>query len=153
MSLRLVQPSAELLAIADASGDDSPFRADEPYRRAMRRIHARLWSTAAAVLDEQLAANEARSRHFAALVEVARAAAAAQQGDLPTVRRLLRPAGIVLQEAGFVDPDLLALYQLAAEALDETAEAWTAWGLVHDQAKALGDDDAAEQAARRRQQA
>lgn len=52
MSLRLVQPSAALLAIADASDDDSPFRADEPYRRAMRRIHARLWSTAAAVLDE-----------------------------------------------------------------------------------------------------
>lgn len=52
MSLRLVQPTPELLALADASGDDSPFRADEPYRRALRRAHARLWATAAGVLTE-----------------------------------------------------------------------------------------------------
>jgi len=145
-----------IAAFAEAAADLSALGAD-PVIPALNLALAHLRQSrpdeAAAVLDEQLAANEARSRHFAALVEVARAAAAAQQGDLPTVRRLLRPAGIVLQEAGFVDPDLLALYQLAAEALDETAEAWTAWGLVHDQAKALGDDDAAEQAARRRQQA
>lgn len=52
MSLRLVQPTPELLALAESSGDDSPFRADEPYRRAMRRAHARLWATAASVLTE-----------------------------------------------------------------------------------------------------
>ena len=51
MSARLVTPTAELLALADASGDDSVFRADEPYRRALRGIHARLWATFDQVLD------------------------------------------------------------------------------------------------------
>ena len=52
MSARLVSPTAELLALAETSGDDSIFRADEPYRRALRGIHARLWATFAEVLDE-----------------------------------------------------------------------------------------------------
>ena len=38
---RLVDPSPALVALADASGDESPFRADEPYRRALRGLHAR----------------------------------------------------------------------------------------------------------------
>lgn len=42
MSARLVAPTPELLALADASGDDSPFRADEPYRRALRGMYGRL---------------------------------------------------------------------------------------------------------------
>lgn len=46
MSSRLVSPTAELLALAEASGDDSPFRADEPYRRALRGMHSRLAATA-----------------------------------------------------------------------------------------------------------
>ncbi len=46
MSERLVTPTADLLALADASGDESPFRADEPYRRALRGMHARLAATA-----------------------------------------------------------------------------------------------------------
>ncbi len=46
MSSRLVSPSPELLALADASGDDSPFRADEPYRRTLRGMYARLAATA-----------------------------------------------------------------------------------------------------------
>jgi phosphoenolpyruvate carboxylase len=46
MSSRLVSPTSQLLALAEASGDDSPFRADEPYRRALRGIHARLAATA-----------------------------------------------------------------------------------------------------------
>ena len=37
MSDRLVTPTHELYALAEASRDDSPFRADEPYRRALRR--------------------------------------------------------------------------------------------------------------------
>ena len=52
MSARLITPTAALSSLADASHDDSPFRSDEPYRRALRGIHARLWATAAAVLDE-----------------------------------------------------------------------------------------------------
>ena len=50
MSSRLITPTADLLALADVSGDDSPFRADEPYRRALRGVHARLASTARATL-------------------------------------------------------------------------------------------------------
>ena len=42
MSSRLVTPTADLDALADASGDDSPFRADEPYRRALRGMQGRL---------------------------------------------------------------------------------------------------------------
>jgi phosphoenolpyruvate carboxylase len=45
MSSRLVEPSAELLALAAASRDDSPFRLDEHYRQAMRGIYARLAAT------------------------------------------------------------------------------------------------------------
>ena len=52
MSARLITPTDALMALADASLDDSPFRADEPYRRALRGIHARLWAMAAVVLDE-----------------------------------------------------------------------------------------------------
>ena len=51
MTDRLVTPTAELLALATASGDDSPFRADEPYRRALRGMHARLYAFASAVMD------------------------------------------------------------------------------------------------------
>jgi phosphoenolpyruvate carboxylase len=52
MSARLITPTPALAELAAASGDDSPFRADEPYRRALRGMYARLWSLAASVLDE-----------------------------------------------------------------------------------------------------
>jgi len=51
MSVRLITPTPELVALADESGDDSPFRADEPYRRALRGMHARLHAFAAATID------------------------------------------------------------------------------------------------------
>ncbi|MGY2079698.1 phosphoenolpyruvate carboxylase [Modestobacter sp. SYSU DS0657] len=50
MSDRLVRPTPEVYALADAARDDSPFRADEPYRRALRGMHARLAATARRVL-------------------------------------------------------------------------------------------------------
>ncbi len=52
MSNRLITPTPALLSLADASTDDSRFRADEPYRRALRGMHSRLWSLAETVLDE-----------------------------------------------------------------------------------------------------
>ena len=52
MSARLITPTDPLLALAEASRDDSPFRADEPYRRALRGVHARLWAMAALVIDD-----------------------------------------------------------------------------------------------------
>ncbi len=51
MSRRLVQISAELTALAEACHE--PARADEPYRRALRVIHARLTATAQQILDRQ----------------------------------------------------------------------------------------------------
>ncbi len=51
MTDRVVTPSDEVSALAAASGDDSPFRADEPYRRALRGMHARLHAFARGVLD------------------------------------------------------------------------------------------------------
>ncbi|HEX2073175.1 MAG TPA: phosphoenolpyruvate carboxylase [Geodermatophilus sp.] len=50
MSDRLITPTPELRALAEASRDDSPFRADEPYRRALYGIHARLAATAVRIL-------------------------------------------------------------------------------------------------------
>ncbi len=46
LSSRLVTPTAALLELAEASGDDSQFRGDEPYRRALRGMYARLAATA-----------------------------------------------------------------------------------------------------------
>jgi phosphoenolpyruvate carboxylase len=54
LSARLITPTDELLALADASGDDSAFRADEPYRRALRGMHARLHAFATAAIDPDI---------------------------------------------------------------------------------------------------
>jgi phosphoenolpyruvate carboxylase len=51
MSARLIEVTPELQQLADASLDDSPFRADEPYRRALRGMYARTWYMAHRVLD------------------------------------------------------------------------------------------------------
>jgi phosphoenolpyruvate carboxylase len=51
MSARLVKVSDALVALADQC--DEPARADEPYRRALRVIHARLTTTAFEILDRQ----------------------------------------------------------------------------------------------------
>jgi phosphoenolpyruvate carboxylase len=46
MSSRLVGASDDVQQLANESGDDSQYRLDEPYRRAMRGMHARLAATA-----------------------------------------------------------------------------------------------------------
>ena len=51
MSVRLVHISDGLAPLADACHE--PAREDEPYRRALRVIHARLTATARQILDEQ----------------------------------------------------------------------------------------------------
>lgn len=51
MSVRLVHISPALEELAATCTE--PARADEPYRRALRAIHARLTSTATQILDEQ----------------------------------------------------------------------------------------------------
>ncbi|MPQ99343.1 phosphoenolpyruvate carboxylase [Modestobacter sp. I12A-02628] len=52
MSARLVTPTPALQELADAARDDSPFRADEPYRRALRGVYRRLAATAVRVLGQ-----------------------------------------------------------------------------------------------------
>jgi phosphoenolpyruvate carboxylase len=47
LSARLVQPTADLLALAAAAHDGNPHRADEPYRQALVGIYARLSATTA----------------------------------------------------------------------------------------------------------
>jgi phosphoenolpyruvate carboxylase len=51
MSIRLVQPTPALLALTEAAGP-STFSADEPYRRALQGVHARVAATAREVLGE-----------------------------------------------------------------------------------------------------
>ncbi len=55
ISTRVKQVSPALLALAQGSGDDSPYRRDEPYRRALSGIYARLAASAEALTGRQAA--------------------------------------------------------------------------------------------------
>jgi phosphoenolpyruvate carboxylase len=55
ISTLLTSVSPELQQLSDASGDDSPHRKDEPYRRALINVYARLASTAKRLISEPLA--------------------------------------------------------------------------------------------------
>ena len=46
MSSRLVTVDLDLMQLTEAAADTSPYRLDEPYRQALRGIHARLAATA-----------------------------------------------------------------------------------------------------------
>lgn len=61
MSATLVQFDDELIALANKSGDDSPHRADEPYRRALRGIHARVSATLLALTGKAAVRQMARA--------------------------------------------------------------------------------------------
>ncbi|HET9692102.1 MAG TPA: phosphoenolpyruvate carboxylase [Acidimicrobiales bacterium] len=50
MSGNLVAASPAVVDLAERSGDDNPFRANEPYRRAVNGLYARLAATAKGVL-------------------------------------------------------------------------------------------------------
>jgi phosphoenolpyruvate carboxylase len=52
MSERLVSPTVQLLRLAEASQDNSQFRSDEPYRRALRGMYARLAATCVSLLGD-----------------------------------------------------------------------------------------------------
>lgn len=54
-STLLIEADPALLALADAGGDDSPHRRDEPYRRALIGIYARLAATARHLTGQKLA--------------------------------------------------------------------------------------------------
>ncbi|WP_137724524.1 phosphoenolpyruvate carboxylase [Prescottella subtropica] len=62
MSARLVTVTDDLTRLADVSGDESAFRADEPYRRAVRGLRMRLSVTAARILGHPAGAGVAGDR-------------------------------------------------------------------------------------------
>ncbi|MCW5889213.1 MAG: phosphoenolpyruvate carboxylase [bacterium] len=96
MSTRLVTPSPELLALAEASEDHSPFRRDEPYRRALRGMYARLAATAVRLTGQV----PGRAPHT---VLAAYATADELAADLAVVDASLRGHG-----AGLIADDRLA---------------------------------------------
>lgn len=51
----LIAADPQLLTLADSSGDDSPHRSDEPYRRALVGVYARLAATALRLTGQDLA--------------------------------------------------------------------------------------------------
>jgi phosphoenolpyruvate carboxylase len=53
MSSRVVEVTPALADLAERSGDDSPFRADEPYRRALSGMYARLAQTYSTITGKQ----------------------------------------------------------------------------------------------------
>ena len=62
LSTEHVQVTPELAALADGSGDASPQRADEPYRRALSGIYARLAAAAPALTGARAGAARADRR-------------------------------------------------------------------------------------------
>ncbi|MES2015902.1 MAG: phosphoenolpyruvate carboxylase [Pseudomonadota bacterium] len=104
ISTLMVGASAELQALADASPDHSPHRSDEPYRRALIGIYARLAATARAlgatnILRKEvgIAAPYANSCGFKDDLKVLADSLAANHGALlvkPRLATLRRAAGI-----------------------------------------------------------
>jgi phosphoenolpyruvate carboxylase len=97
MSSRLVTPTAELEALAERANDTSPFRADEPYRRALRGIHGRMAATAEHLLGEPLVSPLApTTERYTSTVELL--------DDLATVDASLRSHGSAPLAARLVQP-------------------------------------------------
>jgi phosphoenolpyruvate carboxylase len=94
VSTRIKAAPSEIEALAAASGDDSPYRSDEPYRRAFSAIYARLAASAQA-----LAGMEARPAPIVA--QPAYAGPEAFAADLDAVARGLQAqgAGVLAQGA------------------------------------------------------
>jgi phosphoenolpyruvate carboxylase len=91
----LVPPPESLVTLADASPDPSPHRADEPYRRALTGVYARLQATASVLgLDVRMraalgnAAPYARAQEFARDLQVVADALETQNNSHLTPFRL-----------------------------------------------------------------
>jgi phosphoenolpyruvate carboxylase len=96
LSARLVQFTPELLALADAAHDANPHRQDEPYRKALTGIYARLAATAHALTGRTPArtphavlATYRSPREFGDDLAVIAASLAAHGSTLLAQRRLL----------------------------------------------------------------
>jgi phosphoenolpyruvate carboxylase len=93
LSTRLVQPTAALLELAAAAGDDNPHRADEPYRQALIGVYARLAATA----DARAGLTPPRRPHARLAPYVAASELAV---DLATIDASLRGHGAALLADG-----------------------------------------------------
>ena len=103
-STLLVEASAELQALADASPDASPHRSDEPYRRALIGVYARLASTARQLGATNILRKEVGhaepyqdAAQFGAELQVLADSLAANHGAVlvkPRLAGLMRAAGI-----------------------------------------------------------
>lgn len=101
MSTRLVTPTPVLMELAARAGDDSPFRADEPYRQAVRGMYARLYRYATGPLGVDPAELRAAPPVLAcppygSLDEL--------HGDLDVIAASLRTHGATLLADDVVDP-------------------------------------------------
>jgi phosphoenolpyruvate carboxylase len=107
IAARLVSITPELAALADASGDDSPFRQDEPYRRALAGVYARLAASARALCgfvpprEPHAPAEPYRSSaELRAALEVI-AHSLANHGSAALAERRLRPLMRAVEVFGF----------------------------------------------------
>ncbi len=107
IAARLVSISPELAALAAASGDDSPFRQDEPYRRALVGIYARL-AASARLFCGYVSPREphARGEPFASSAELRAALeiivrSLANHGSAALAERRLRPLMRAVEVFGF----------------------------------------------------
>lgn len=92
----LVSITPELQALADHSGDESPQRADEPYRRAITGIYARIAATAKALNPED-------HPLYRATQAVAYPSAEALRADLSILADSLRTNGSIALAEGRLD--------------------------------------------------
>ena len=107
ISALLAPPSAQLAALAQASPDASPQRADEPYRRALTGVYARLQATASGLgLDVRMraalgnAAPYATAEQFAHDLQVV-ADSLAAQGNAHLAALRLMPLQRAVSAFGF----------------------------------------------------
>ena len=108
ISTRLVAPSAALMALASASEDANPHTVDEPYRRCLKGVYARMSETARSLVGLQLHARKAHRVMPAyespakALAELAIVRASLEaHGAGPLVLDRLEPLQRTLEVFGF----------------------------------------------------
>lgn len=87
MSSRVVEVTPALQSLADRGHDDSPFRSDEPYRRALTGMYARLSLTYEAIAKKPFfrPAREVGAQAYSATSEL--------EDDLETIAESLRAHG------------------------------------------------------------
>jgi phosphoenolpyruvate carboxylase len=113
MSARLTPITPGLVALADASGDTSAYRQDEPYRRALVGIYARLAETAHAIANVRVA-------RAADVTATAYDSADAFLADLMTIHESLIAHGSQVLAEGRLDTliDAVRIFGFHLAALD-----------------------------------